>query len=214
MAKNKFYVVIKGHQPGIYTTWAECQKQTSGFSSAIFKSFRTEAEAQQYWQINNKTELIEYDYNIYTDGSYTAHDNKMGFGWLMIYQNSIVKQECGPVNDKYGSNNYISELYAMFNAMRFLYSNFSGVSVKIYTDSNDNIFVINNQIPRAIFIGWEQWQAEYKSNNNFFWVSQILLIYFNLLQKNIKVHFEHVDAHVGHEYNEIADRLADQGRQM
>ncbi|MBO5588916.1 MAG: RNase H1/viroplasmin domain-containing protein, partial [Anaerovibrio sp.] len=26
MAQKKFYAVKQGRQPGIYTTWAECQK--------------------------------------------------------------------------------------------------------------------------------------------------------------------------------------------
>ncbi len=44
--RPKFYVVWKGHQPGIYTNWAECQQQVSGYSGAEFKSFPTRAEAE------------------------------------------------------------------------------------------------------------------------------------------------------------------------
>ena len=39
--KPKFYVVWEGHQAGVYSTWAECQKQVGGFSGAKFKSFPT-----------------------------------------------------------------------------------------------------------------------------------------------------------------------------
>ena len=39
MAKQKFYVVWKGVKPGVYDTWAECEKQIKGFDSALFKSF-------------------------------------------------------------------------------------------------------------------------------------------------------------------------------
>ncbi|MBB3111234.1 ribonuclease HI [Paenibacillus phyllosphaerae] len=46
MAKSKYYVVWAGRKPGIYTTWAECQKQTTGFSGARFKSFESKAEAE------------------------------------------------------------------------------------------------------------------------------------------------------------------------
>ncbi len=49
MAKGqrpKFYVVWRGHQPGIYTSWADCQRQVSGFSGAEFKSFPTRAAAE------------------------------------------------------------------------------------------------------------------------------------------------------------------------
>ena len=34
--KKKFYAVKKGYQTGIFTTWAECQKQTQGFKGALF----------------------------------------------------------------------------------------------------------------------------------------------------------------------------------
>lgn len=46
MAKSKYYVVWEGRQPGVYTTWAECQAQTNGFPQAKFKSYESEAEAK------------------------------------------------------------------------------------------------------------------------------------------------------------------------
>jgi len=42
---SKFYSVRKGRIPGIYRSWNDCKAQTSGFSSAVFKSFATEQEA-------------------------------------------------------------------------------------------------------------------------------------------------------------------------
>ena len=44
MAK-KFYAVRNGRVPGVYMTWADCEKQVKGFGGAIYKSFPTEAEA-------------------------------------------------------------------------------------------------------------------------------------------------------------------------
>lgn len=45
MADQKYYVVWSGRSPGIYTTWAEAQRQISGFKDAKFKSFKSKAEA-------------------------------------------------------------------------------------------------------------------------------------------------------------------------
>ena len=45
--KTKFYVVWQGHQPGIYSNWADCQKQTQGFPKAKFKSFESKSEAER-----------------------------------------------------------------------------------------------------------------------------------------------------------------------
>jgi transcription initiation factor TFIID subunit TAF12 len=45
---NKYYVVIKGKQCGIYTSWEECQRNVSGYRGAIYKSFKSKPEAKQY----------------------------------------------------------------------------------------------------------------------------------------------------------------------
>lgn len=47
MAKQKFYVVWKGFEPGVYSTWEDCLIQTKGFKGAAYKSFKTKAEAEQ-----------------------------------------------------------------------------------------------------------------------------------------------------------------------
>jgi len=46
MAAKKYYVVWVGQQPGIYTTWAEAERQVKGFPGAKFKSFPSQAEAE------------------------------------------------------------------------------------------------------------------------------------------------------------------------
>lgn len=47
MAKQKFYVVWSGREPGIFTTWAECQAQVRGFAGARFKAYPSRAEAEK-----------------------------------------------------------------------------------------------------------------------------------------------------------------------
>ncbi|MDD3742531.1 MAG: ribonuclease H family protein [Lentimicrobiaceae bacterium] len=42
---KKFYVVWNGRNPGIFDTWAECEKQVKGFEAARYKSFESEKEA-------------------------------------------------------------------------------------------------------------------------------------------------------------------------
>ena len=46
MPKQKYYVVWKGHKPGIYTSWAETEKQVKGFGAAQYKAFGTLKEAE------------------------------------------------------------------------------------------------------------------------------------------------------------------------
>ena len=45
--KPKFYVVWKGRQTGVFTTWADCQAQTNGFEGAVFKSFESKELAEK-----------------------------------------------------------------------------------------------------------------------------------------------------------------------
>src|SRR5688572_5279178 len=45
MPKQKYYVVWKGRKTGVFTTWAECEKQVKGFVGAQYKAFEKEAEA-------------------------------------------------------------------------------------------------------------------------------------------------------------------------
>ena len=41
----KFYVVWHGVEPGVYSSWSECEQQVKGFEGAVYKSFKTEEEA-------------------------------------------------------------------------------------------------------------------------------------------------------------------------
>ncbi len=44
--KRKFYVVWRGREPGIYSSWDECRKQTRGFKGAEYKACPTLEEAR------------------------------------------------------------------------------------------------------------------------------------------------------------------------
>jgi ribonuclease HI len=46
MPKQKYYVVWKGRKPGIFTSWAETEKQVKGFAAAQYKSFESHKEAE------------------------------------------------------------------------------------------------------------------------------------------------------------------------
>jgi ATP-dependent DNA helicase PIF1 len=47
-SKHKYYAVAKGHNPGIYTDWATTNENVKGFSGAVYESFDTAIEAQEY----------------------------------------------------------------------------------------------------------------------------------------------------------------------
>lgn len=54
MAKQKFYVVWKGHKTGVFDSWEECKQQTHGFPNAVFKSFQTRELAEKAFNSDSK----------------------------------------------------------------------------------------------------------------------------------------------------------------
>jgi ribonuclease HI len=44
--KQKYYVVWRGVEPGIYLTWEECERQVKGFTNPKYKAFGNEEEAK------------------------------------------------------------------------------------------------------------------------------------------------------------------------
>ncbi|MEQ1745817.1 MAG: ribonuclease H family protein [Saprospiraceae bacterium] len=54
MAKQKFYVVWEGHEPGVYASWDVAKQQIDGYPKAKYKSFSSRPEAEKayrgsYW---------------------------------------------------------------------------------------------------------------------------------------------------------------------
>lgn len=84
MAKNNFYAVLSGRAPGIYKTWAECQKQVVGFKGARFKGFVTLAEAEAFMGTGAGPNTASGDHMnegivIFVDGSYMNGRYSWGF---------------------------------------------------------------------------------------------------------------------------------------
>ena len=51
MTKQKYYVVWNGAEDGVYTSWEACKKAVEGFSGAKYKAFKTEAEAEDAFEM-------------------------------------------------------------------------------------------------------------------------------------------------------------------
>ena len=92
MAK-KYYAVRTGRKTGVFMTWAECQKQVTGFSGAEFKSFPTMEEAQAFAGVNAegipdtlpRAEKTASDQVIaYVDGSYRSDTGEFSYGMVIL----------------------------------------------------------------------------------------------------------------------------------
>lgn len=52
MARQKFYVVWKGIEPGVYDSWDACKRQVENFDGALYKSFPTKELAEEAYRSN------------------------------------------------------------------------------------------------------------------------------------------------------------------
>ncbi|KAL5256214.1 hypothetical protein ACHWQZ_G011441 [Mnemiopsis leidyi] len=46
--RKPVYGVAKGHCPGVYYSWSDCQSQIKGFPSPLFRKFSSETEAKEF----------------------------------------------------------------------------------------------------------------------------------------------------------------------
>ena len=59
MVKQKFYVVWKGREAGVFTSWDACKKQIEGFAGAEYKSFETREAAEKAFGENSKKHIYQ-----------------------------------------------------------------------------------------------------------------------------------------------------------
>jgi viroplasmin and RNaseH domain-containing protein len=129
---SKFYAVKNGKRPGIYLTWADCQEQTKGFSGAIFKSFSTRVEAENFIAQDAKNDFTPV-FNVYTDGSFIGN---VSGGAAIVVETKTAYYSCvdGPVQ-----TNNRGELLGIMLALQN-----TNESVCIHSDSQYSINVLSN----------------------------------------------------------------------
>jgi ribonuclease HI len=181
MAHQKYYVVWKGRKTGIFTTWAECEKQVKGFVGAQFKSFESEAEADAAYLANYE----DYIGKVATSGKWREASVKpllpsvcvdaacSGAPGKLEYRgvNTETGEEifhAGPYAD--GTNN-VGEFLAVVHALTWQEKH--NLQIPIYSDSENAILWVNtglcktklkhtpkNAILFAIIRSAENWLAE------------------------------------------------------
>ncbi len=231
---SKYYAVANGYQTGIFRTWEETKPLVNGYSGAKYKSFKTLEEAQQY--LNGTTpdkvtnplysntngsvppkpavsnllakDIFGQDNRViiaYTDGS--CVNQVGGYGYLVIRNNKI-----SPVCGKVPTNpctNQIAELYAIysviFHILQYHKDEIVRDGVIIYTDSKYSMGCLTTWYHNWKRNGWINSKGQPVANKEL--IQAILQISVGL-----KIIYHHVKAHNGDQYNEWADRLANDGR--
>lgn len=141
--KQKYYVVWKGRETGIFHSWDACEKQVKGFETARFKSYETENEAREAFSagvppFNKTAKNIKRSFNpshqpimnsISVDAACSGNPGVMEYqgvetssGRLLFHQGPFPE---GTVN--------IGEFLAIVHGLGYLKQR--NIDIPIYTDS-------------------------------------------------------------------------------
>lgn len=198
---SKVYVVRIGRVPGIYKTWTECQKNVTGFSGAVYKSFSSLEEAESFLH-PEKRQIIggEKIIDIYTDGSHQRSRGYLGIGaWCLFgdkeYSLSLTVSadlllSYGIVETKV--SNPTAELIAFAEVLKRLENTPKGYILQFHAD----------------YLGVKYWiEGTWKAKETY--IQKIRDICHKRLQKmGAKVLIFHVAGHSGNIGNDKADSLA------
>lgn len=198
MAK-KYYAVRTGRKTGVFMTWAECQKQVTGFSGAEFKSFSTMEEAQAFAGVSaegildtlSRAEKPASDQVIaYVDGSYRSDTGEFSYG-MVILKDGEEHTFCKKMTDKELAlmHNVAGEIKGSEAAMQYAVDH-NIPEITIYHDY-EGIAKWCTGAWKATKPGTIAYQAFYRE-----------------AVKKVKVHFVKVKGHSNDKYNDMADQLA------
>ena len=126
MNKQKFYVVWKGNNPGVYQSWEKCQSEIKNVNGALFKSFASLEEAKKAYDQGYEKYKQSLDYINISDGpklnSISVDAASSGNPGVMEYQgvDTNTKEilfKMGPFNN---ATNNIGEFLALVHGIAIL----------------------------------------------------------------------------------------------
>lgn len=224
---NKFYAVKKGKHPGIYRTWPECQREVTGFSGAIYKSFPTLEEAKKWLagkssptnksKSYQQTDLFQEQIQspeifLYTDGGSRNHGNKLGqhvktsdkAAWAFLIEKD--GQNYTGTGSEFGATNNRMELMALRNALRTLLD--KGWNLQVIVATLDSHYVLD-PIMKGWLRGWQSrgWRTSTGSAvaNQELWQEIV-----RLLPQFSNLHFKWTKGHATNKGNVSVDELLNQ----
>ncbi len=197
MPKKKYYAVKKGAQTGIFETWDECRRMVHGVAGAVYKSFATRQEAEQYLSGAAQTSQAQADtaaekcLQAYVDGSFDKKIKRYSFGCVLLLPDGEVVRESGSGNDPKSlelrnvTGEMLGAMFAVKWAMKHGYE-----AIEICYD----------------YAGIEQWATHgWQAKND---LTKQYAAYMNRCGEQIRISFTKIAAHTGDTYNEEADQLA------
>ena len=222
--KKQYYIVVKGHAPGLYKTWFGddgAAKQVEGYPQALYKGFYTMEQATDWLRELGTEKLRTYAPNlllylenapakssdpvqklidqgkvvIYTDGSSLGNPGKGGYGAVIMQGTQRKELSAG----YFETTNNRMELMACIVALKELKPN---SDVVIFSDSKYIVDAINNGTAA-------RWRANrwLKSDRKRIANVDLWKELLTLCDKH-NVDFRWVKGHFTDENNERCDQLA------
>lgn len=195
----KYYGVQVGRSTGVFFSWAECQKQVTGFPGAVFKSFPTIEEAEAFARgavpevKESGKELLEVEPGAlvaYVDGSYNVANGEFSYGMVLLN---------GKEEQTFSQKYEDAELAAMRNVAGEIKG--AEVAMRYAVEHGFSKLYIYHD-----YEGIAKWcQGVWKANKD---GTKAYKEYFDSIQDKLQVVFVKVAAHTGDTYNEMADKLA------
>lgn len=147
--KKKYYVVWQGHNPGIYDSWTECQRQIKNFPDARYKAFPSLTAAQEAYGDDYRSYMGQKKASAKKRTSHRSPDpNSAHIVWESIAVDAACsgnpgKMEYQGVDTRTGEQlfhqsftlgtNNIGEFLALVHGLAFLQKQQSNIPV--YSDS-------------------------------------------------------------------------------
>ena len=192
MAKEKFYAVKKGKQPGIYVSWEACKVSVDGFSGAQYKSFASRKEAEAYLKEEGKSPQKDQNHLIaYVDGSFDVNLGRYAYGCVLLVPGGgiIRKNGGGSSPECVALRNVAGEMLGAMYAVKWAQKAGYG-KLEICYD----------------YMGIEMWATGgWKAKNE---LTQKYAAFMKESGKTCEITFRKIAAHTGDTYNEEADQLA------
>lgn len=188
---GKYYAVKVGRKPGIYNTWAECKAQVDGFSGAVYKSFLTYEEAENFISKNvRKPSSSKVELKAYVDGSYDNSKKYYSYACVLFHGEKRIEIAAADNDPKIvNQRNVAGEVNAVINVVKFALEN-KVRSLEIYYD----------------YAGIEKWAIkEWQAKNDF---TKGYVEFMSKHSSSIDIRFVKVKSHSGDEYNDLVDALA------
>lgn len=153
--KQKYYVVWKGVNPGLYDSWTDCQLQIKGYEGALYKSFESKEEAEEalsgspsrYIGKDTKSKRVPDKNNpppyilesLAVDAACSGNPGKMEYRGVYVETGQQVFH-VGPMAQ--GTNN-IGEFLALVHGLALFNKN--GCKMPIYSDSRNAILWVRQK---------------------------------------------------------------------